>query len=189
MVFIYHRCGPDVTNWLITQMNRNRNHVEIKYCRSWYGRTFLRPKCLLKFKNLVGNHKPWDFKRTQSFNKGSCPSQGCPRTVTLCRRCVNYDVPGNIHYGWVGRAASISRWLLLSAAHMVQKGGVDDSRDQNAITIGMDLWDDPSLRKSFCSPVVSLRTADAFPVVASLPPKNSVCEPERQNDFRDVKPF
>ena len=31
--------------------------------------------------------------------------------------------------------------------------------------------------------------ADAFPVVASLPPKNSVCEPERQNDFRDVKPF
>ena len=35
----------------------------------------------------------------------------------------------------------------------------------------------------------SLRTADAFPVVASLPPKNSVCEPERQNDFRDVKPF
>ena len=35
----------------------------------------------------------------------------------------------------------------------------------------------------------SLRTADAFPVVASLPPKNSVCEPERQNDFRDVKPL
>ena len=30
---------------------------------------------------------------------------------------------------------------------------------------------------------------DAFPVVASLPPKNSVCEPEQQNDFRDVKPF
>ena len=35
----------------------------------------------------------------------------------------------------------------------------------------------------------SLRSADAFPVVASLPPKNSVCEPEWQNDFRDVKPF
>ena len=34
-----------------------------------------------------------------------------------------------------------------------------------------------------------LRTADAFPVVASLPPKNSICEPELQNDFRDVKPF
>ena len=37
--------------------------------------------------------------------------------------------------------------------------------------------------------ITSLRSADAFPVVASLPPKNSVCEPERQSDFRDVKPF
>ena len=36
------------------------------------------------------------------------------------------------------------------------------------------LWDD------------SLRTADAFPVIA---PKNSFGEPERQNDFRDVFPF
>ena len=153
MVFIYHRCGPDVTNWLITQMNRNRNHVEIKHCRSWYN-TLLWPRCLLKFKNLVGNCKPWDFKCKQSFQKGSCPSQRCPRTVTLCGRCVNYDVAGNIHYGWVGRAASIRRWLLLYAADRVQKGGVDDPRDQNAIKIGMDLWDRPSLRKKFCSPVV-----------------------------------
>ena len=37
--------------------------------------------------------------------------------------------------------------------------------------------------------LASLRTADAFPVVASLPPKNGVCEPERQNDFLEVKPF
>ena len=35
----------------------------------------------------------------------------------------------------------------------------------------------------------SLRTEEAFPVIASLPPKNSVCEPERENDFRVVKPF
>ena len=35
----------------------------------------------------------------------------------------------------------------------------------------------------------SLRTADVFPVVASLPPKNNVCQPERQNDIRDVKAF
>ncbi|CAH3028934.1 unnamed protein product [Porites evermanni] len=55
-------------------------------------------------------------------------------------------LPGKTHYGWVGRAASsIRRWLLLYAAHKVQKGGVDDPRDQNAIKIGMDLWDRPSL--------------------------------------------
>jgi len=42
----------------------------------------------------------------------------------------------------------------------------------------------------FMSPIrSSLRTADAFPLVASLPPKNSVCEPERQNNFPWRKTF
>ena len=36
---------------------------------------------------------------------------------------------------------------------------------------------------------LSLRTADVFAVVASVPPKNNVCEPERQNDFRGLEPF
>ena len=31
----------------------------------------------------------------------------------------------------------------------------------------------------------SLRTADVFPVVASLPSKNNACEPDRQIDFRE----
>ena len=35
----------------------------------------------------------------------------------------------------------------------------------------------------------SLWTADIFPVVASLSPKNNVCERDRQNDFHDLKPF
>ena len=133
-------------------MNSNMNHAEIKHCRSWYN-TALWPRCLVKFAQLVGNCRPWDFKCTQSFNTGSCHS-GCPRTVTLCGRCVNYDVPGNIHYGWVGRAASIRRWFLLYAADRVQKGGVDDPKDQNAINIGMDLWDSPSLRSRFCHTVL-----------------------------------
>ena len=36
---------------------------------------------------------------------------------------------------------------------------------------------------------LSLRTADVFAVVASVPPKNNVCEAERQNDFRGLEPF
>ena len=35
----------------------------------------------------------------------------------------------------------------------------------------------------------SLWTADIFPVVASLSPKNNVRERDRQNDFHDLKPF
>ncbi|KAL9956347.1 hypothetical protein ACROYT_G037812 [Oculina patagonica] len=148
------RCGPDVTSWLLRQMNRNRNHREIRRCRSWVN-TVLWPRCLTKFAGLVANCRAWDYKCTQSFRRGSCPSSRCPRTVTLCGRCVNYDVPGNIHYGWVGRAATIRRWLLLYGADRVQKGGVDDPRDQNAIRIGMDQWDVPSKRSRFCREVTS----------------------------------
>ena len=36
---------------------------------------------------------------------------------------------------------------------------------------------------SFFFDLSSLPTADVFPVVASLPPKNNACEPERQNNF------
>ena len=75
--------------------------------------------------------------------------------MTLCRRCVNYDVPGNIHYGWVGRAAAIAGRLLLFAADKVQKGGVDDPKDQNAIKVGMDFWDIVSKRRNFCKEVLS----------------------------------
>ena len=132
------------------QMNQNMKHREIRRCRKY--RLILWPRCLLKFRSLVGACKPWDFKCTQSFASRSCPNQ-CPRTVTLCGRCVNYDVPGNIHYGWVGRAASIRRWFLLYAAHMVQKGGIDDPKDQNAIKIGMDFWDIPKKMSRFCAEI------------------------------------
>ena len=30
---------------------------------------------------------------------------------------------------------------------------------------------------------------EVFPVIASLHQMSNVCEPEQQNDFRDVKPF
>ena len=40
-----------------------------------------------------------------------------------------------------------------------------------------------------CGMKSSLWTTDVFPVVASLPPKNNVYEPEWQNDVRDIKRF
>ena len=64
--------------------------------------------------------------------------------------------------------------------------------DQNIFTTDeekVEKYHDLALEIKRIHRAISLRTADAFPVAASLPPKNSVCEPERQNDFRDVKPF
>ena len=55
--------------------------------------------------------------------------------------CFDYDVPGNIHYGWVGRAGGIRRWFLHNRAAAAQKGSVDDPGDSVAIDIGINMWD------------------------------------------------
>ena len=61
--------------------------------------------------------------------------------------------------------------------------------DKTELTVNLDKIKVMTFNNCGKSLSNSLRNADAFPVVASLPPKSSVCEPERQNDFRDVKPF
>ena len=70
--------------------------------------------------------------------------------------------------------------LLKSLANWLPVSPMDSCHDNQSPS-------DPI--ESVCRHFPSLRTADVFPVVASLPPKINVCEPERQNDFRDVKPF
>lgn len=52
-----------------------------------------------------------------------------------------HDIPGNIHYGYIGRKALVPRSILLGQASKVQKGGVDPDHDVVAITIGMDMAD------------------------------------------------
>jgi hypothetical protein len=148
-------CGPEVTAWLIAQMQANQNHPVIRTGREhrwarWIplfnvGWTIAAFK---DFADLVAPGKPWDFKRTQGWWRasagGPCPAADCDRTVTLCGRCVNYDVPGNIHFGWVGRRMEIAPWALHAGAGGVQEGGAvgDDPPDTVAINIGIAMADD-----------------------------------------------
>jgi len=146
---------PDITGWLVAKMNANRDHPAIKRYREaqWalvipffgLGWTY---GFLEDFRELVGRGGPWDFKNTVSFESRHCPTRDCQRTVTLCGLCVDYDVAGNIHYGWVGRAADLRRWFLLWRAAKAQKGGVDPDHDVVAIKIGMDMWD--TKNRSLC---------------------------------------
>lgn len=156
-------CGPDVTNWLIEQMKQNQNHPVIRTGREnhwprwvpvfnigWTG------AALYDFADLVGPGKPWDFKRTQPWwradSSGACPTSNCDRTVTLCGNCVNYDVPGNIHFGWVGRRMELAPWALHFGAGSVQEGGArgDDPPDTVAINIGIGMADEG---KTLCGEV------------------------------------
>ena len=145
-------CGPDSTQWLVDQMNRNRNHPVIKTQRevqwpNWipvfnigwnYG-------ALSDFRDLVKAGAPWDFKSNQKqWRSGpgkTCPTAQCDKTVFLCGKCFFYDVPGNIHYGYIGRMASIRAWFLHNRAAAAQKGGKDPTHDTAAIDIGIAMAD------------------------------------------------
>jgi len=143
-------CGPDSTQWLVDQMNANKDHPVIRKSREVQWPNYVpifnigwNIGFLLDFRNLVRAGGPWDFKSNQQqWRSGGgrrCPSEPCDRTVTLCGRCFNYDVPGNIHYGWVGRMAGLRPWFLHNRAAAAQAGGVDDPRDVVAIDIGIDM--------------------------------------------------
>ena len=141
-------CGPNVTGWLLKAINTNAKNKEVLRIQGlWYG-PIDAGEARGAFDHLVGPGQAWDFKRTVDFTTQNCPID-CPRTVSLCGFCVNYDVPGNIHYGYIGRVIGFTEWELLFWPGVVQDGGgPEDGRDSAAIQIGMDMH---SLKGSLCS--------------------------------------
>jgi hypothetical protein len=147
------RCGPDVTSWLVGQMSRNKDHPVIRTMREHAWPRYVpifnigwTAAALNDFADLVKSGAVWDFKSRQpSWHAragASCPTSPCDRTVTICGLCFNYDVPGNIHYGWIGAAAQLSSWTLRTAAGLVQPGRwTDDPKDAVAVRIGERMWD------------------------------------------------
>ena len=147
-------CGPDSTGWLIDEMNDNSKDPFVAKCGDFsdsYERFIpgwnvgAAAACLDGFKDLVKAHAIWDFKSNQPqwryrANR-HCPSSECDKTVTLCGLCLNYDVPGNIHFGYIGRKMGIRPWVLHYGADRAQKGSVDDPKDAVAIDIGINMAD------------------------------------------------
>ncbi|HYV84168.1 MAG TPA: DUF4157 domain-containing protein [Pyrinomonadaceae bacterium] len=167
-----HRCGPDVTQWLIDQMDRNQDHPTIRTMREnrwpryipifnigWTG------AALADFASLVRGGAIWDFKSRQGNARTgawrarpgrACPTTDCDRTVTICDMCFNYDVPGNIHFGWIGAAAQLRSWILHFGAGVVQPGRwTDDPKDAVAVEIGEARWDSGA---DLCSELRSRRS-------------------------------
>ena len=89
-----------------------------------------------RFSDLVGNRGPWDIKRefphwvrdpVEGFEYGS-------------------DLWGNLHYGYLGKAAGFTETELILGAHWQANRDTDawwdDPKDQAAIELGFALWDE-----------------------------------------------
>ncbi len=135
-------------------MDVNRTHDLVKSCDELSG-SYSRfipgygigaiGGCHAGFYEMVKSGAEWDFKSNQRIWRHNsnkyCPSSECDKTVTLCGHCLNYDVPGNIHFGYIGRMMGIRTTSLHLGADWAQKGGTDDPKDTVAINIGIKMAD------------------------------------------------
>ena len=112
---------------------------------------------------LVRGGGDWDFKSNVLHSdfigcKDECCTHQCPKSVTLCGRCVNNDVPGNVHFGTVFRAAGFSIIETVFGPGFVQRDHnwpFDDEPDTAAILIGWGVFRNGQVTKSdLCRRVV-----------------------------------
>ncbi len=154
-------CGPDLTHWLTNLMQSNSAGVHAFSMKTLNQQSIrsamINPiqgamyklSAYAYFTALVWDKQPWDLKhsyRLFDISAGSCPSPDCKGSVTLCGGCYHYDVPGNIHYGYVGRAAGLSLNELVLGASIAQYADdvlkrksspkFDSIEDSNAVRVG-----------------------------------------------------
>jgi RHS repeat-associated protein len=135
----------DLTNWLVNQMNVNamgpvaatlRESLDsgidgfVAASAGWIA--------------MVRGGAPWDFKPDIIRNIGE--------SVIVADVWYGFDVPANIHYGYVGRSIGFDRNYLLFGPGVAQIiAGTsdpawgywyfDDPKDYTAVQVGMDLFD------------------------------------------------
>ena len=143
----------DAVDELLRITSGNYNSPQFRHLKSVVSDPIRRPEAYAEFRTLVANRKPWDIKRVFSQWVHD-PIGGFE---------YGRDIWGNVHYGYLGRAAGFLEFELLNAAGWAQylahvnnnpskleMAGVairelihswDDPKDQEAIRLGMKLWD------------------------------------------------
>jgi hypothetical protein len=144
-------CGPDVTQWLIRQIETNAKSEVVGKMRKDNSEDSkgVDLSALDTWNSLVKTGAAWDFKKDlgDAINLAPC-RQNCTGkiySVTLDGQCMSYEAPANIHYGYVGRAAGFPEGFLLGGAALAQflefRGETKDADwDVEAIKYGINLF-------------------------------------------------
>jgi uncharacterized CHY-type Zn-finger protein len=114
-------CGPDVTDWLVDRLIENRQ---------WLSRQNLKLAAWALRVLGEGNfNEEYDFGGSDP----ECPID-CPRTVTLCGKCVTDDVPEDINFAYAGSDEFSNNGLR--AAADIAAGGFDKESAHVSFTAG-----------------------------------------------------
>jgi RHS repeat-associated protein len=133
----------DLTQWLVDEMNANRRGAIAETIRQKISLGHLPlglgighlGDALLDFEDVVHDHGLWDFKykieEIVGFN------------IKLGNVWYNADVPGNIHFGYLGVEVGFTKEILhCGADYATDKtlcSGSDDPEDYEAVEAGADV--------------------------------------------------
>ncbi|OLF05183.1 hypothetical protein BLA60_37335 [Actinophytocola xinjiangensis] len=100
-----------------------------------------RAKGLAMWAAMVAPNRPWDHKPLLADRYGLETLNETYLKDPNGKRAVSYDIWSNIHYGYVGRAAGISRWELENGAQVPVLAGNTDEGDKITVKVGMDIYE------------------------------------------------
>jgi hypothetical protein len=133
--YLNKRCGPDITDWLISLMKELADRVDTHL-------TAAHERNAKFLAEMLGVLKPggdWDWKRPDRKKPWDDCSVNCPGTVFLCERCVNSSAVANMLFGFASRVAGLPTAVPLGIGHMDAKDFDWPKHDELAVRIGTQL--------------------------------------------------
>ena len=139
----YYTNTIDITNDLMKEMIRNEYENATQMTRKDLTTPYDAIAFLFEFKQTVQNKGKWDLKQKEEWNKSSL--------YYFDGKIVDIDAPGNIMYGYLGKAYGFSdKMLYMGAGYAQIDDGTamlefcntyfDDPIDQNNISIGIEVY-------------------------------------------------
>lgn len=127
-------------NYIFGEMMRNIDSDTVKRIKALLERGQTAAAWALWAEKVAPN-RAWDHKPILQKRYGLETMNELYLKDPRGNRAVSHDIWSNIHYGYVGRAAGISRTALEKGAQVPIVAGSTDEGDKITVRVGMDIYD------------------------------------------------
>lgn len=130
-------------NYIFGEMMRNKDSATVARIKALLatGRPTDRAAALALWTEKVAPNRSWDHKPLLAKRYGLETVNELSLKDPNGNRAVSYDIWSNIHYGYVGRAAGLSRFELENGAQVPVLAGNTDAGDKITVRVGEDIYD------------------------------------------------
>jgi hypothetical protein len=130
-------------NYIFGEMMKNKDSATVQRIKALLakGDPGSRAAALALWAEKVAPNRAWDHKPLLADRYGLETKGELMLQQPGKNRAVSYDIWSNIHYGYVGRAAGLSRFELENGAQVPVLAGNTDEGDKITVRLGEDLYD------------------------------------------------